>query len=201
MSRFRALRFALPWLLGACTDHPLLAPDPKPEEETDKLVPNQVVQPDTLTSLAHFGHHRHFTGAGSVLLFGGGVKKGHAHGETGDPYPLGVDRPVDLPAPGVGGDQHAARPRPDTGPAQGMQINDPALDRPEDRMPLALGTGRCAAAFPLDTPAPRGSPKHRGPERRAGLLLRRSRHTVIARRPNHRRPVGQRECAAATTLP
>lgn len=57
------------------------------EGKTDKLVPNQVAQPDTLTSLAHFGHHRHFTGAGSVLLFGGGVKKGYAHGETDDEMP------------------------------------------------------------------------------------------------------------------
>ena len=57
------------------------------EGKTDKLVPNQVVQPDNLTSLAHFGHHRHFTGAGSVLLFGGGVKKGYAHGETAEEMP------------------------------------------------------------------------------------------------------------------
>src|SRR5258708_35862886 len=48
------------------------------------------------------------------------------------------------------------------------------------RMPLALGTGRCAAALPLDTPAPRGSPKHRGPERRAGLLLRSSQGTPLS---------------------
>src|SRR5580765_1302291 len=46
------------------------------EGKPEKLVPNQVEQPDTLSSLAHFGHHRHFTCAGSALLFGGGVKKG-----------------------------------------------------------------------------------------------------------------------------
>ncbi len=57
------------------------------EGKADKLVPNQVIQPDTLTSLAHYGHHRHFTGAGSVLLFGGGVKKGYAHGETAEEMP------------------------------------------------------------------------------------------------------------------
>src|SRR5437667_3540080 len=39
MSRPRPLLIALPWLLCACTDHALVAPDPKPEEETDKLVP------------------------------------------------------------------------------------------------------------------------------------------------------------------
>jgi len=57
------------------------------EGKAEKLVPNQVAQPDTLETLAHFGHHRHFTGAGSVLLFGGGVKKGFAHGETADEMP------------------------------------------------------------------------------------------------------------------
>jgi hypothetical protein len=31
--------------------------------------------------------HRHFTDAGSVLLFGGGIKKGHLHGETADERP------------------------------------------------------------------------------------------------------------------
>jgi hypothetical protein len=57
------------------------------EGKSEKRVPDQVVQPDTLSSLAHFGHHRHFTGAGSVLLFGGGVKKGHVHGETAEEMP------------------------------------------------------------------------------------------------------------------
>ena len=29
-----------------------------------------------MTELKHYGMHRHFTGAGSVLMFGGGIKKG-----------------------------------------------------------------------------------------------------------------------------
>ena len=62
------------------------------EGKADKLVPNQVEQPDVLASLAHFGHHRHFTGAGSVLLFGGGVKKGYVHGETTDESPFSTVR-------------------------------------------------------------------------------------------------------------
>ena len=57
------------------------------EGKAEKRVPDQVQQPATLSSLAHYGHHRHFTGAGSVLLFGGGVKKGFAHGETADEMP------------------------------------------------------------------------------------------------------------------
>ena len=31
--------------------------------------------------------HRHFTDAGSVLLFGGGMKRGYVHGETADERP------------------------------------------------------------------------------------------------------------------
>jgi hypothetical protein len=57
------------------------------EGKSDRLVPNQVDQPNVLTTLAHFGHHRHFTGAGSVLMFGGGVKRGFAYGETAEEMP------------------------------------------------------------------------------------------------------------------
>ena len=31
--------------------------------------------------------HRHFTDAGAVLLFGGGIKKGYLHGMTADERP------------------------------------------------------------------------------------------------------------------
>lgn len=65
------------------------------EGKADKLVPNQVDQPNVLSSLAHYGHHRHFTGAGSVLLFGGGAKKGFVHGETDEETPFStVKSPV-----------------------------------------------------------------------------------------------------------
>ncbi len=36
----------------------------------------------------HYGLHRHFTGSGSVLMFGGGIKRGHLHGETAPERPL-----------------------------------------------------------------------------------------------------------------
>ncbi len=62
------------------------------EGKADKLVPNQVDQPNELKSEAHFGHHRHFTGAGSVLLFGGGVKKGYVHGATAEESPFSTTR-------------------------------------------------------------------------------------------------------------
>ena len=35
----------------------------------------------------HYGMHRHFTDAGCVLLFGGGMKRGHVHGVTADERP------------------------------------------------------------------------------------------------------------------
>jgi hypothetical protein len=40
-----------------------------------------------MTELKHYGMHRHFTDAGSVLLFGGGMKKGYLHGKTADERP------------------------------------------------------------------------------------------------------------------
>jgi uncharacterized protein (DUF1501 family) len=46
------------------------------------------VKGDTLESTSHYGLHRHFTQGSSVLMFGGGVKKGHLHGATADERPL-----------------------------------------------------------------------------------------------------------------
>jgi hypothetical protein len=41
--------------------------------------------------------HRHFTEAGSVLLFGGGIKKGFLYGKTADERPCKVvDKPVTI---------------------------------------------------------------------------------------------------------
>jgi hypothetical protein len=57
------------------------------EGKPDKQVRNQVNQPDVIAEEKFFGMHRHFTGAGSVLMFGGGVKKGHLHGATADERP------------------------------------------------------------------------------------------------------------------
>jgi hypothetical protein len=57
------------------------------EGKPDKLVKNQVEVPDVIQELKHYGMHRHFTDAGCVLLFGGGIKKGHLHGLTADERP------------------------------------------------------------------------------------------------------------------
>jgi hypothetical protein len=42
---------------------------------------------DTIDDIRNYGMHRHFTDAGSVLLFGGGIKRGHLHGLTSDERP------------------------------------------------------------------------------------------------------------------
>jgi hypothetical protein len=46
------------------------------------------VKGDTLETSKHYGLHRHFTGGTSVLLCGGGLKRGHVHGETAPERPL-----------------------------------------------------------------------------------------------------------------
>ncbi|UUO09149.1 DUF1501 domain-containing protein [Blastopirellula sp. J2-11] len=43
---------------------------------------------DNVTEMKHYGLHRHFTGGTSVVMFGGGVKRGFVYGETADERPL-----------------------------------------------------------------------------------------------------------------
>lgn len=43
---------------------------------------------DVLKEPIHYGLHRHFTGSGSVLMFGGGIKRGFLYGETAPERPL-----------------------------------------------------------------------------------------------------------------
>jgi Protein of unknown function (DUF1501) len=57
------------------------------EGKPDNKVKDQVTVPDEITELKHYGMHRHFTDAGSVLMFGGGVKRGYLHGVTADERP------------------------------------------------------------------------------------------------------------------
>lgn len=52
---------------------------------------------DTLEEARHYGLHRHFTGGSSVVMFGGGMKKGYVHGATADERPLiAVKDPVSI---------------------------------------------------------------------------------------------------------
>jgi len=57
------------------------------EGKPDKLVKNQVEVPDVINEMKHYGMHRHFTDAGCVLMFGGGMKRGYLHGRTADERP------------------------------------------------------------------------------------------------------------------
>lgn len=52
------------------------------------IVKDQVQVPDNLEELKHYGMHRHFTDGCSMLMWGGGIKKGHVHGETADERPF-----------------------------------------------------------------------------------------------------------------
>ena len=47
---------------------------------------------DVMKEMKQYGLHRHFTGSGSVLLFGGGMKRGFLYGETAPERPLLVTK-------------------------------------------------------------------------------------------------------------
>jgi Protein of unknown function (DUF1501) len=65
------------------------------EGKPDKKVKDQVQVPEVMTELKHYGMHRHFTDAGAVLLFGGGVKKGFLYGKTAEERPCkSIENPV-----------------------------------------------------------------------------------------------------------
>lgn len=65
------------------------------EGKPDKLVKDQVKQPEVMTESKHYGMHRHFTDAGCVLLFGGGIKKGFLYGKTADERPCrAIENPI-----------------------------------------------------------------------------------------------------------
>ena len=57
------------------------------EGKPDKKVKDQVPVPDKIEELKHYGMHRHFTDAGCVLMFGGGMRKGYLHGVTAEDRP------------------------------------------------------------------------------------------------------------------
>ncbi|MEA3213243.1 MAG: hypothetical protein QOE70_6300 [Chthoniobacter sp.] len=53
--------------------------------------------PDRIEAAVHYGMHRHFTEAGSALLWGGGMKRGHVHGQTADERPCkAITEPVPI---------------------------------------------------------------------------------------------------------
>jgi hypothetical protein len=61
------------------------------------VVEGQVDQPNKIEDLKYFGMHRHFTGASSVLLFGGGIGKGKVYGATDEDPPCEtVANPINI---------------------------------------------------------------------------------------------------------
>ncbi|MFP6584750.1 MAG: DUF1501 domain-containing protein [Candidatus Hydrogenedentota bacterium] len=67
------------------------------EGKPENKVADQVEVPAVMTELKHYGMHRHFTDAGSVLMFGGGVKKGFVYGKTADERPCKtIENPVPI---------------------------------------------------------------------------------------------------------
>ncbi|MDW3648108.1 MAG: DUF1501 domain-containing protein [Bacteroidia bacterium] len=65
------------------------------EGRPGKKVLDQVPVPDRVEALKHYGMHRHFTDGCSMLLFGGGSRKGYVHGETADERPFkAITEPV-----------------------------------------------------------------------------------------------------------
>jgi len=60
-------------------------------------VRDQAKVPDRIEELKYYGMHRHFTDAGCVLLWGGGMKRGHVHGVTADERPCkAIKDPVSI---------------------------------------------------------------------------------------------------------
>lgn len=65
------------------------------EGRPDAKVQEQVAQPDILNDPKFYGMHRHFTDGCSVLMFGGGIKKGFVYGKTADERPCKtIEKPV-----------------------------------------------------------------------------------------------------------
>jgi len=58
-------------------------------------VQEQVSQPDIIQDIKFYGMHRHFTDGVSMLMFGGGIKKGNVYGKTADERPCKtIDKPI-----------------------------------------------------------------------------------------------------------
>jgi hypothetical protein len=57
------------------------------EGRPGEKVRDQVNQPDIIEDEKFFGMHRHFTDGSSILMWGGGIKKGLVYGKTADERP------------------------------------------------------------------------------------------------------------------
>jgi hypothetical protein len=60
-------------------------------------VQEQVDQPDIIHEMKNYGMHRHFTDGCSILMFGGGIRKGYVYGKTADERPCKtIDKPIKI---------------------------------------------------------------------------------------------------------
>lgn len=58
---------------------------------------DQAEKVDRMTEMKHYGLHRHFTGGSSVVLWGGGMKKGFVYGKTADERPcIAIENPITI---------------------------------------------------------------------------------------------------------
>lgn len=57
------------------------------EGRPGEKVKDQVAQPDQINDMKYYGMHRHFTDGCSILMWGGGIKKGLVYGKTADERP------------------------------------------------------------------------------------------------------------------
>lgn len=67
------------------------------EGRPGEKVQEQVQQPDILSDMKFYGMHRHFTDGCSLLMFGGGIKRGLVYGKTADDRPCkSIENPVKI---------------------------------------------------------------------------------------------------------
>jgi hypothetical protein len=67
------------------------------EGKVGKEVKDQSNTPDVMSLPKHYGMHRHFTGAGAIVMFGGGMKRGFVYGKTADERPCTtIENPVPM---------------------------------------------------------------------------------------------------------
>jgi hypothetical protein len=67
------------------------------EGRPDLKVKDQVVVPEFIEDMKNYGMHRHFTDGCSMLMFGGGIKRGHVFGKTADERPCKtVENPIKI---------------------------------------------------------------------------------------------------------
>lgn len=58
---------------------------------------DQAEKVEKLGEMKHYGLHRHFTGGSSVVMWGGGVKKGYLYGKTSPERPcIAIENPINV---------------------------------------------------------------------------------------------------------